>query len=183
MSVRELDRGRDPLVVVLACLAQPDRHVVLLSERQVRLDRLVGRLAPVFVKRVDQIPRERRTEDREFRIPLRTAEHDDVRRIDRADGLGHLLVERLETLVIFLPIELRGNGLVEQLVREHGRLGVVSLGDPLPDLRHPGLTVGTLEEPRRPRAVVDVGAGLAAGSAVHGEVERGQLREHAAAIP
>ena len=90
-------------------------------------------------------------------------------RIDLADRGRHAPVERLERGVVLLPVVEGRNRLVQQLVREHGRLRAVPLRDPAPHQHHPILRLSALEQPRRAGAVVDVRARLAAGGAVHVE--------------
>jgi len=57
--------------------------------------------------------------------------------------------------------------LVEEFVAQHGGLVAVARRDPLPHVDQPLLALLAREQPRTPPAVVDVLAGLAAGSCVH----------------
>lgn len=75
---RCFDERCDPLVLVPARLAQPDRHVALVAEIQVFLDYALVSGGPVFVERIDDVFIERRPENFEVRVPLSPAEDQNV---------------------------------------------------------------------------------------------------------
>src|SRR5947209_13452422 len=164
-----VNEGGDPVVGVFAGLAEPDGDVVAVAEGDVRGDDFGSGRGPVFVEGVDGVAVEGCAEDVEVGVPLCAAEDDDVVGIDFADGADDAAVEGFEGGVVLLELGEVGDWFVEQVVSDDGGIVGVVGGDAAPDIDGELLVGGGFEEPGVSVAVVDVGAGLSAGGAVHVE--------------
>ena len=78
-----------------------------------------------------------------------------------------LFVDRFQTSVVFLKLGEVGDGFVQQIVAEHDGIISVLLRNTDPDISELILAFRAFIQPWVAVAVIDVCAGLAAGSTVH----------------
>ena len=89
-------------------------------------------------------------------------------RVYFADYRSHSLVKRFQLCVKFVYIiEIWGDRLVYEIIRDNYRFILIILGDALPDVAEELLRSLAFKKPRIAVAVVDVVAGLSARGIVH----------------